>query len=183
MIATTHNHDSDDVSPIVVKQARPARTVLRKKAHWVLMKAPASKKEAHVIFWKLAHSVSVSAETSRLKTIKTGFEPGYAFVVRTALGLSAAITESIFNQSMSTLERRLRNKQLLDPVASERLDRIALVANLAEDVFEDQSKAAEWLSNPNMALGNEPPIQLCETEIGAAQVRRVLHAIEWGNVA
>lgn len=146
-------------------------------------KANAAKEDPKVLFWDLVHVVSKTAETSRLNTIRSGFAPFYVGVVRAVLGLSAADTESIFNLSISTLERRVRKNQHLDPVASERLDRIALVASLAEEVFEDRDKAAEWLSTHNMALGNEPPIRLCETEIGSVQVRRVLHAIEWGNVA
>ncbi|MDP3814665.1 antitoxin Xre/MbcA/ParS toxin-binding domain-containing protein [Pseudomonas sp.] len=147
-----------------------------------LGKSQAVKTDLIVAFWEFAHAVSSSAEISRLNTIKIGFEPAFVLFARSALRLSAADTESIFNLSMSTLERRLRQKQNLDPVASERLDRIAVIASLADEVFEDQTKAADWLSMPNMALGNEPPIRLCETEIGATQVRRVLHAIEWGNV-
>lgn len=163
--------------------ADPKKTVSVRPKPRASQKAPVAKQDAKFLFWDLVHAISMTAETARLNTIRAGFEPFYVSVVRSVLGLSAADTESIFNLSISTLERRVRKNQNLDSVASERLDRIALVASLAEEVFEDKDKAAEWLSKPNLALGNEPPIRLCETEIGAVQVRRVLHAIEWGNVA
>lgn len=71
----------------------------------------------------------------------------------------------------------------LDSVASERLDRIAAVYALGEDVFESREAAAQWMSKPNKALGGDTPIMLCATEIGAKQVRRVLQALEWGGAA
>ena len=134
-------------------------------------------------FWHFAVDISSAGESTRLDAIRIGYEPDLVFAVRAALSMSVETTESFFNLSMSTLERRLRTKERLGMVASERLDRVALIAKLAEDVFEDKAKATEWLSRPNMALGDQLPVHLCETEIGATQVRRVLHAIEWGNPA
>lgn len=134
-------------------------------------------------FWHFAVDISSAGESTRLDAIRLGYQPDLVFAVRAALKMTVETTESFFNLSMSTLERRLRTKERLGMVASERLDRVALVAKLAEDVFEDKAKATEWLSKPNMALGDQLPVHLCETEIGATQVRRVLHAIEWGNPA
>jgi hypothetical protein len=62
-------------------------------------------------------------------------------------------------------------------------DRIASVCHLAEEVFESKESAASWMSRPNKTLGGSTPIILCETEIGAKQVRRVLQALESGGVA
>nr|WP_238543981.1 MbcA/ParS/Xre antitoxin family protein [Pseudomonas sp. GM21] len=39
------------------------------------------------------------------------------------------------------------------------------------------------MSTPNKAFGGTAPIMLCETEIGAKQVRRVLQSLEWGGSA
>lgn len=79
------------------------------------------------------------------------------------------------------MERWLKSEAVLDPVVSERLDRLAQVAVLAEDVFEDKEAAIVWMSTPNDALGGVTPLSLCGTELGARQLRRVLHAIEWGS--
>ncbi|WP_338010181.1 MbcA/ParS/Xre antitoxin family protein [Pseudomonas sp. GM21] len=43
--------------------------------------------------------------------------------------------------------------------------------------------ATHWMSTPNKAFGGTAPIMLCETEIGAKQVRRVLQSLEWGGSA
>ncbi|WP_343077634.1 MbcA/ParS/Xre antitoxin family protein [Pseudomonas sp.] len=67
--------------------------------------------------------------------------------------------------------------------ASERLDRIVTLSHLAEEVFETPVTATQWMATPNQALGGTAPIMLCETEIGAKQVRRILQALEWGGAA
>ncbi|MDY0834183.1 MbcA/ParS/Xre antitoxin family protein [Pseudomonas sp. SED1] len=77
----------------------------------------------------------------------------------------------------------LRNIQALCSAASERMDRIASVSHQAEKVFEDRNAAAQWMLRPNQALDGKEPILFCVTEIGAKEVRRVLHALEAGGVA
>ena len=61
--------------------------------------------------------------------------------------------------------------------------RIERVARMAECIFESKDIALSWMWRENIALGNAKPIELCDTDKGAAQVRRVLSAIEHGNSA
>lgn len=60
-------------------------------------------------------------------------------------------------------------------------DHIAQVTGMAENLFKSQEEAAKWLSRPHPELNNGVPALLCETEIGAQQVKRLLRAIEWGT--
>lgn len=53
---------------------------------------------------------------------------------------------------------------------------------LAKSVFESQDAATTWMFTPNMALGGVMPVVCCRIMEGAKQVRRILHAIEWGGV-
>lgn len=115
--------------------------------------------------------------------IQTGFDAVWLNAAKSTFRLTIPSLASIANVSASTIERRLRSKVPLDAIVSERFDRLAQVAVLAEEVFEDKTVAGDWLSEPNDALGGKTPLSLCETELGARQVRRVLHAIEWGGVA
>ncbi len=55
------------------------------------------------------------------------------------------------------------------------------VIHLAEEIFGDRDKAITWLARPNEALGGQPPIMLCGTETGTKQVKRILHALDWGG--
>jgi putative toxin-antitoxin system antitoxin component (TIGR02293 family) len=134
-------------------------------------------------FWSLVIETASSSEQERIAKITLGYPADYLITVRAALALTTTLAEQLFSVSQSTLLRRLKGRQRLSPVTSERLDRLASVAKLAHEVLEDRDRALSWLSSPNLALGNQQPIMLCETEIGTNQVRRVLHALEWGGVA
>lgn len=134
-------------------------------------------------FWDFTSDREKLGESERLRQIKEGVSSSLIVAVRIVFGLKEAGLTTLLNASASTLERRIREKKPLDSVASERLDRIAAVSHMAEEVFESRDGAAQWMSRPNKALGGIAPIMLCETEIGAKQVRRVLHALEWGGAA
>lgn len=135
------------------------------------------------VFWSFSSNRDSLKDSERLEQIKEGFPAGLVPAFRLTFNLQERNVEILMNASISTLERRRREHKKLDSVASERLDRIAAVWALAEDVFESREAAAQWMSKPNKALGSDAPIMLCETEIGAKQVRRVLQALEWGGAA
>ncbi|WP_338923350.1 antitoxin Xre/MbcA/ParS toxin-binding domain-containing protein [Pseudomonas silesiensis] len=149
---------------------------------------PAAKKDESseigiAAFWRFSFNRELLKDSERLQQIKAGFPASLVQALRQTFDLQERSVETLLNASISTLERRRREQKNLDPVASERIDRIATVSHLAEEVFEDKANAAHWMSTPNKALGGIAPIMLCETEIGARQVRRVLHALEWGGAA
>ena len=163
-------------------ESRPlkAKVVIKKD---VLKVRHLSTKKIRNTFWVLAHEVSKLSEGERMIRISSGFDPNWLIATRDVFFLQKKDIAGLAHISTATLDRRLKSDQPLDPVASERLDRLAQLAVMAEDVFEDKQVATDWLSKANDALGGKTPIALCETELGARQVRRVLHAIEWGGVA
>ena len=134
-------------------------------------------------FWRFSSPRESLTELERLRQIKLGFPADLIQAFRLAFDLQDRQLEMLLNASMSALERRRRAQKNLDPVASERLDRIATVSHLAEAIFETPVTATHWMSTPNKELGGTAPIMLCETEIGAKQVRRVLQALGWGGPA
>ncbi|RMQ47643.1 hypothetical protein ALQ04_04134 [Pseudomonas cichorii] len=138
--------------------------------------------ESSAEFWLLAHQVSKRTENERLNNIRSGFAPGWIRSVREAFRLSNEQLEALLNASISTLERRQRQQQPLDQVASERLDRLALLATQAMEVFETPERASHWMMTINAALDDERPLRRCETEIGGRQVHRALAAIVYGGV-
>ena len=152
----------------------------------IAIRRPAKKKnvsreEGITAFWRFsAHRESLT-DSERLHQIKVGFPAELIHVFRLAFDLQDRHLETLLNASISTLERRRREQKNLDSVASERLDRVATVSHLAEEIFETQVVATHWMSTSNKALGGTAPIMLCETEIGAKQVRRVLQALAWGG--
>lgn len=155
-------------------------------AHDHVKASPAPKarsSDAPLAFWDIAHKITSMSELQRIASIKDGFSADVADSVKQAFQMTNQSMATLLNVSVATYERRLRDAKPLDAAASERLDRIAAVAMLAEGVFEDEKAAARWMSAPNAALGGKSPVMHCETAIGAQQVRRILNALEWGGVA
>jgi putative toxin-antitoxin system antitoxin component (TIGR02293 family) len=134
-------------------------------------------------FWDCSSNLCLLRDSERLNQIKKGFSADLFQAVRVTFDLQERSFKTLFNVSFPTLERRRREQKNLDSVASERLDRIFAVCHQARGVFESRELASKWMSEKNSALGKNAPIMLCETEIGALQVRRVLQAFEWGGVA
>ncbi|WP_017707697.1 antitoxin Xre-like helix-turn-helix domain-containing protein, partial [Pseudomonas syringae] len=90
-----------------------------------------ARRKAAAGFWLLAHQVSQRSDAERLANIRAGFAPGWIRNLRDALSLCPRQMEALFNASTSTLERRQRQQQPLSLVASERVDRVAIIASHA----------------------------------------------------
>ena len=77
----------------------------------------------------------------------------------------------------ATLRRRGRQ---LTPRESERTERLARVAALAEDVLGTLDDARAFLTAAHGRLGGRRPLDAALTELGARQVEEILHSIEHG---
>jgi len=110
----------------------------------------------------MAHALAAITEQERLARIRTGFEPYWLVATKSAFRLTTPMIAVIANVSASTVERRLKSDEALDPIASERIDRLAQVAVLAEEVFEDKDVAGAWMATPNDSLGGETLLPLTE---------------------
>lgn len=134
-------------------------------------------------FWRFSSSRHLLKESERLLQIKIGF-PAHVFQAMVlTFNLPQHSASVLLNTSITTFKRRIQDHKVLDAVTSERLDRIASISYLAESTFGDRDIVAHWMSRSNKVLGGFAPILLCETEIGSRQIRRALHALEWGGVA
>lgn len=75
----------------------------------------------------------------------------------------------------TTLQRRGKR---LSPEESERLERLARLTALAEEVWEDPELAREFLTSPQPQLGGKRPVELARTDLGARQVETILLRLE-----
>lgn len=75
----------------------------------------------------------------------------------------------------STLQRR---KRRLNVQESERLERLARLVALAEEVWEDADHALEFLMSGQPQLGGERPVDLARSDLGTRQVEQLLRKIE-----
>lgn len=125
------------------------------------------------------------------RDLKSGRDPievirtGLAAELLTAAGdyfeVPAARIRAITHVPDTTAHRLVKRHALLDSAASERLWRLADVAAMAEDVFEDEAMAKQWLRSPNQTFLGTAPIDYLDTEPGAKAVRQVLNAIATGG--
>lgn len=76
----------------------------------------------------------------------------------------------------ATLHRRRRQLTLEE---SERLERLARVTAIAEDVWEDEGAAHEFLRSAQPQLGGARPLDLARTELGARQIEELLMKLEY----
>jgi putative toxin-antitoxin system antitoxin component (TIGR02293 family) len=76
----------------------------------------------------------------------------------------------------TTLQRRRRRLSLHE---SERLERLARITALAEEVWEAPDLAREFLTSPQPRLGGERPVDLTRSDLGTRQVEDLLYKLEY----
>jgi putative toxin-antitoxin system antitoxin component (TIGR02293 family) len=81
--------------------------------------------------------------------------------------------------ALVTSAASLKRRDRLSPVASERAERLARIVALARQALGDADEARLWLNAPHPLLGSARPIEVAATDLGARQVERVLHNIEY----
>jgi putative toxin-antitoxin system antitoxin component (TIGR02293 family) len=118
-----------------------------------------------------------------IKQIRDGLEANILRSASSFFGVPNTRIQQIAQIPASTASRLEKADTRLDPAASERIVRMARVARMAIDVFEDTEAAIAWMREPNHALGGQAPLDFMDTEPGAASVRLVLNAIATGGAA
>ena len=82
-----------------------------------------------------------------------------------------------FVASRATLKRR---RTRLSPTESQRLERLARIVAMTEEVWQDQTATAEFLTRPHHGLRGRTPLQMAATDLGARQVEELLASIAYG---
>lgn len=82
-----------------------------------------------------------------------------------------------------TLRHRIRKKEPLNAVETERAIRLLSVQLQAELALEDKEKARVWLRKPIRILDGMTPLEAAQTEHGAEVVREMLGSLAWGAAA
>jgi len=116
-----------------------------------------------------------------VEVIRTGLNADLLTAAGDYFEVPAARIRAITHVPDTTAHRLIKRHALLDAAASERLWRLADVAAMAEDVFEDEATAKQWLRSPNQTFLGTAPIDYLDTEPGAKAVRQVLNAIATGG--
>jgi putative toxin-antitoxin system antitoxin component (TIGR02293 family) len=113
------------------------------------------------------------------ETVGAGLPYASLEAVMVKFGLASGEAASALHLPQRTFARRKKERKLRAD-ESDRLLRLARLGAHAAYVLGSEEKAARWLRSPNRALGNEVPLALLESDIGARQVEEVLGRIEYG---
>jgi putative toxin-antitoxin system antitoxin component (TIGR02293 family) len=114
------------------------------------------------------------------KLIRQGIPVQSAEALKQRLDMTDASLSELLGISEKTLSRARAAKSRLDPVASDRLFRVARIVTLASAVLESEPAALRWLKRPQIGLGVRVPLTLLGTDAGCVQVEKLLLAIEHG---
>jgi putative toxin-antitoxin system antitoxin component (TIGR02293 family) len=99
--------------------------------------------------------------------------------LRNNLDISEKALAKTLNIAISTLARR-KNTGRMTFAESERIYRIARLYERAVEAFGDKEMGRKWLKEPAWALGDVPPLEFADTELGAQEVDDLLGRIEHG---
>jgi putative toxin-antitoxin system antitoxin component (TIGR02293 family) len=126
----------------------------------------------------LPHAIRSEADLARL-AIK-GL-PLRAFQAIRAAGFSVQEIGLIIPPR--TLRHRIKNKEPLNAVETERAIRLVSIQLQAEIALESKEKAKVWLRKPLSMLDGATPLEAAQTEHGAEVVREMLGGMAWGAAA
>jgi putative toxin-antitoxin system antitoxin component (TIGR02293 family) len=73
-----------------------------------------------------------------------------------------------------------RRKSVLKPEESEKVERLARVIATAEEVWDDEQDARQFLTSPHALLESERPVDVAQTELGARRVEELLWQLMHG---
>jgi len=112
--------------------------------------------------------------------LESGLPVQTAEALKRRVGIGDDALVGLLGVSEKTLSRTRATNERLDPVASDRLFRVAQIAALAIEVLEGEAPAMHWLKRPQIGLGGSAPLALLATDIGCAEVGKLLLRIEHG---
>lgn len=116
-------------------------------------------------------------------SIRAGYPAKMLKAVSRFFGVPEARIQKVAQVPATTANRLMKKKVKLDSSATERIFRLGVITRRTIEVFEDKDAAIEWMCTKNRALADVAPLDLMDTEPGAASVREILNAIETGGVA
>ena len=114
-----------------------------------------------------------------IAAIRAGISTNIMDEFKERLDITDAKLSEILRIPKRTLSRRRQEGQLR-PDESERVLRLLHVVRHAERVLGSTKEARQWMREPNFALGNETPLQFCDTGPGARRVDQLLGQIAHG---
>jgi putative toxin-antitoxin system antitoxin component (TIGR02293 family) len=126
----------------------------------------------------------LSSRLDLARLIRDGLPQGAVERVKGLLELSDRELAAAMGVSQKTVSRLRKSRDArVNPVAGDRLYRMARLYALAREVTGGEAQARVWLRSPQFGLGGQTPLESMLTEAGAREVEDLLGRIEHGVLA
>jgi putative toxin-antitoxin system antitoxin component (TIGR02293 family) len=122
-------------------------------------------------------------EAELISLVREGLPAASLLPLRETMGLTQEGLARLVQVPASTLRRKLRQGERLEPGPSERIVELQQLCAYGEAVLGGGEALREWLHQPVLALGRETPLALLDTHLGTSWVRASLGRIEHGVFA
>lgn len=127
--------------------------------------------------------LEAKSEVQLVEALDGGLSPESAERLARHLNLSLTRLLELAGIKSSTYHDRKKRGRPLSPEESERIYRLAKLAEAAEGYFEDRAAAQRWLEHPKVALGGRSPLAFGRTAEGAAYVLALLGRMAHGVIS
>ncbi len=115
-----------------------------------------------------------------VETARSGLPKKSLVKLQTTMGVNISQMAQLVGSSPRSLARIQFSDTLPIEIAEPTLQ-IAQVVAKGIDVFGDEETFREWMSEKNMAMAGNPPIDLLNSRFGAQLIMDVIGRIEWGD--
>lgn len=134
-----------------------------------------------VSFWS-----SIGIEDSKMgktEAVHQGFRVNVYRNIIERTQLSQAEFQQVTHIPISTLKRRLKNNERFNTQESDAMYRLAMLIQLATDLFNDEQQALAWMRDPVYGLGGKRPLDMVSTSVDFEMVKDLIGRIEHGVFA
>jgi len=115
--------------------------------------------------------------------IRQGLPVDLVVTLQDLLSLTDQKAAGLIDRARSTYARYRNSNETLTSTEAERAVRFAQLLALAAETFGDVQDGADWMRETNYRLGDEAPLEMAHTELGARVVRDLLLGIQHGHPA
>lgn len=114
------------------------------------------------------------------KIVRNGIPIGMVKSLKESVRMDDKSISDFIGITARTYHNYIEHNKVLDLEKSDRIYRLASMVALAEEVFEDEEYAHNWLRQPQFGLGGAIPLKMMESEAGASLIEDLLNRIEHG---
>lgn len=128
----------------------------------------------------LAELASAPAPVA-VKRIRAGIPASDFRHLASLLGLSQTELAGKLRVANRTVTRFISTQKRLPPEITEKIIRVARVMKKARLILSDDASVVTWLKTEAPALNGAKPIDMLDTDVGAAEVEGLILGLAYGN--